>query len=410
MRRSMILMTMALVVLTGLPGGLAAAQTPAASPVASSDLGFRQLDIEGRGFSLSPDGQWLAGVGPDQTACFWDVETLTPQCADEELPIMVHPAYPAMAWAPDSSAVVFSLDTPRMGYDSDIYMFEREGGALTNLTDDGYEGDMVQAPDGTPFDLVPSWSPDGQQIVFSRSVLQDDTSATSIMRVDRAGGEAVEVVTLDIEEPLVIWMPMQWLPDDTILYTLSAAKIDEPMNGLWRVGVDGGTPTKVLPGDASSGIPSPVAASVDPASGAMSVYSPILLAQYTAGFEQQIFWIGNLDDGEVQPLPYYDADQGVTLDPSSVKPTDVAAYPLLAFPASPATIAPGGASALVVYRNLNGEVSIAMMDVATGEVSMFVHLPPDVQLQPVAPQWTEDGSVLLLTGGGPILLTLAPAA
>src|SRR5690606_28311125 len=123
--------------------------------------------------------------------------------------------------------------------DSDIYVFEREGVTLTNLTDDGYDGGLLDAPAGVPIDIVPTWSPDGQQIVFSRSLRENDSSSTTVMRIDRTGGEPVAIVTPEIEEPMAVWMPMHWLPDDTILYSLVSMRPDEPLNGVWRVGVDG---------------------------------------------------------------------------------------------------------------------------------------------------------------------------
>ncbi len=399
------LLTPILALLVLLMAAPVAARTPAASPVATGSVKVRALDVEGRGFALSPDGQWLAGVGPDQAPCFWDVETLTPTCADVELPIMLHPSFPAMAWAPDISAVAFSLDAPRLAYDSDIYLFERESGALTNLTDDGFEGSLLDVSEATPIDIVPTWSPDSQQIVFSRSVMEDSTSSTTVMRIDRAGGGPVKIVSPDIEEPMTVWMPMHWLPDDTILYTVASSKIDEPRNGLWRVGVDGANPEKLIAGDAASDIPAPAVASVDLETGVMSIYSPLLLAQFGANPEQPIFWLGDLDDGSVRPLPLYDADQGVTLDPASVQPADMSRYPLLASPGSPAGLSPDGSSGVVVYRDASGASSLAMLDIATGEIALLPALPDGTQVQPVAPQWVDDGAILLAGVQGPLLVT-----
>jgi hypothetical protein len=408
MRFKTTLALIAMLLLGGATLATATAQTPAASPVApGGTLDVRPLDVEGdrMSFALSPDGQWLAGVGPDQAPCFWDVETLTPQCADEELPILVHPYFSAMAWAPDSSAVAFSLDTPRMAYDSDIYVFERESGVLTNLTDDGYEGALFDGPDDLALDIVPSWSPDGTQIVFSRSLREDDTSSTAIMRIDRGGGEPVEVATLPIEQPLVIWTPMTWLPDDTIVYTISSADVDQPRNGLWRVPVDGDDPVKLVPGDGAADIPAAMAAGVSPKSGAISVYSPLLMAQYTAGFERPIFWLGNLDGGEVTPIPVVEADTGAALDtypadPASSQKTG------LAYPVAPAAISPDGATALLMYRPLDGNVSLATLDIASGEITFLPALPEGTELQPMAPQWADNDTVLLIGPETPLLVTL----
>jgi hypothetical protein len=366
---------------------LVTAQTPAASPAATGALDLRPLDVEGEGLALSPDGQWLAGVGAEHAPCFWDVATLTPACADIELPIMAHPFFPAMAWSPDSSAVVFSLDAPRLAYDSDIYLFEREGGALTNLTDDGYQGSLLEAPGDVPIDIVPTWSPDGQQIAFSRSQRTDERSSTSVMRIDRAGGEPVEVTTPELDEPLTIWMPMHWLPDDTIVYSVTSVDLDQPLNGVWRVGVDGSDPTRVVPGDRASDVPAAMVADIGPDTGAISVYSPLLLGQFGATWEQPLFWIGSLDDGSLAPIPPLDAGTG---------------------PAAPAAISPDGATALLVYRSADDRFSLARMDLAGGQIELLAPLPAGTEIQPVTPQWADDGTVLISTSDGPALLTLAP--
>lgn len=405
MRQRMLISALGLLLLmTALP---AAAQTPEASPVPVGALDTRSLDIEAdpSSLALSPDGQWLAGVGPDGTPCFWDIETLTPKCAAEELPILTNPSYPAMAWAPDSSAVAFSLDAPRLASDSDIYVFEREGGTLTNLTDDGYDGGLLDAPAGVPIDIVPTWSPDGQQIVFSRSLRENDSSSTTVMRIDRTGGEPVAIVTPEIEEPMAVWMPMHWLPDDTILYSLVSMRPDEPLNGVWRVGVDGTGAEQLIPGDADSDIPAAMVADLSADGEMVSVFSPLLLGQFSVSWDQPIFWLGSLHDGARQPLPLYDAEEGVALDPASVEPSDANGHPLT-FPVSPAAFSPDGSSALAIYRDVEDGFVLATVDLARGEVAILSAWPEEAALLPMQPQWADNGTVLVQAESGPVLLTM----
>lgn len=62
------------------------------------------------------------------------------------------------AWSPDGRSLVFSSD--RNGY-TDIYTLEIASGVMTQLTDNSKEEGLSDAP---------SWSPDGQQIVYEHVV------------------------------------------------------------------------------------------------------------------------------------------------------------------------------------------------------------------------------------------------
>jgi hypothetical protein len=52
--------------------------------------------------------------------------------------------------------------------------------------------------------------------------------------------------------------------------------------------------------------------------------------------------------------------------------------------------------------------SLARMDLAGGQIELLAPLPAGTEIQPVTPQWADDGTVLISTSDGPVLLTLAP--
>src|ERR671910_2328595 len=60
--------------------------SPAASPVGTEDgaawrvVNERRLAIDGEPVTLSPDGRWVAGSGPEQEFCVWEVATLDAVC------------------------------------------------------------------------------------------------------------------------------------------------------------------------------------------------------------------------------------------------------------------------------------------------------------------------------------------
>jgi Tol biopolymer transport system component len=386
------LLTAILILTVLLPGGVAA-QTPVASPEASpvtSGAGWRiagdrEIDLDTRHAVLSPDGALVAGVGPEDTICVWVVETLAASCADERLPIREE----TIVWSPDGTAVAFALDAIRLLYESDIYVYDVQRGQLANLTDDGVEGDLLDTIDADPpMDDVPTWSPDSRRIAFVRSYRGDEEpGSTTIMRIDRAGGEPVEVLPLDVDEPFAIWLPMHWLPDGTLLYSQMAHELGDPRNGVWKVGVDdGSSPLQIAPGAEESDIPGPTISAVDPASGTAIVYSYLLAGQFGAGADQPLFWLVDLATGDRSPLPTPPGDARVIA----------------------AGFAPDGGTILLVTMSSEGAV-LMTMDPATGEVAPLDPVLRDMTFRPVAPQWAANNTVLLQRPQGPLLLTMAAA-
>ena len=70
---------------------------------------------------------------------------------------------PSPRIANSTGTVAFSQGPFSHGYDSDIFVFERKTGILTNLTDDDYEGTSIFPPRHLatlPVDLYPAWSAD----------------------------------------------------------------------------------------------------------------------------------------------------------------------------------------------------------------------------------------------------------
>ncbi len=379
-----------LVFVSFLPGKLAA-QTPNASP-APADVTWRisrsrelALELAMPYAVLSPDGQWLAGVGSADTICIWDVSTLSPICADKRL----HIREDTIAWAPDSSAVAFALDAIRLFEESDIYIFDRGSGQQVNLTDDGAEGTVIlDVEQGFPSDDVPAWSPDSSRIAFTRTIFTEETKTTSLMWVDRAGGDPVEILTLDDEEPFAVETPMFWLPDDTLLYSRRSREPSRT-DGVWRVEIDGGSgPLQLVPGGASASVPRSTIGDVGEASGMAIVYSDTRRSAPQSEGEPE-FWVLALDSGILTPFP--------------VPPVDPGMYPRVA----DATFAPGGLSILLVVTSLLGQ-SLMVMDTASGEMSELGAQPSEQFYRPGAPQWAVNDTVLLQRPVVPILFTLEP--
>src|SRR5690606_13981681 len=122
----------------------------------------------GSPITMSPDGAWIAGIGPEFALCIWDVATMEPTCDQaERIPI----AAESLVWSPDSTAVAFTEDAFRSAYESDIHVYEVGVSESVNITDDGIEGGLFDLPDEGPLpgDVMPVWTSDSQSLVFARS-------------------------------------------------------------------------------------------------------------------------------------------------------------------------------------------------------------------------------------------------
>jgi Tol biopolymer transport system component len=368
--------------------GTPAPASPVASPAAAG-TGWRiaeerELDIDARYVTMSPDGAQLAGVSGEGLFCVWVTETLVSTCVEERLPIREE----TITWSPDGTAVAFALDAIIRLYESDIHVYEVQTGELKNLTDDGQEGDLLDAIDrDVPIDDVPAWSPDGQRIAFARSAwgADDAPGSTAIMVIDRAGGEPVELLTLDVEEPYAVWMPMQWLPDGTLLYSQIVRDLADPHNGVWRIGVDdGSSPLQLLPGDEAAEVPGPRISDVADDRAIVSSYW--LMGRFGVDLERPLFWLVDVATGERTPLAAPGGEARIV----------------------DAGFSPDGGTALLVTASPEG-ARLMVLDVASGEIAPLDASPRETPFATGPPQWADNGTVLLQSPAGPLLLTLEPA-
>ncbi|MGC4190472.1 MAG: hypothetical protein QM589_04460 [Thermomicrobiales bacterium] len=222
------------------------APRPPASPAPGTAIpasettadGLRIVQVDGQPVALSPDGKWLAGPGPEGDVCLWDVETLEVCRATGAAPQTAQ--MPTITWAPDSSAVAYTLDVGRLLVDSDIYVMDVDG-TMHDLTDDETEDaigfDDVESP--FPVDMFPAWSPDGTHLVFARTPWGLNVIPTTIVTMSREGGEPIERLTLAPPEPWTIYSPMHWLEDDSVLFSVMHADVGNPQNGVWWLGATG---------------------------------------------------------------------------------------------------------------------------------------------------------------------------
>lgn len=277
--------------------------TPAATAVVTEGAlaigDIRTVDTAGKPLAISPDGKWLAGPGPDDDFCIWDVANLEPACASDRKRMAVQ--METITWAPDSSAVAFSLDAARLLVDSDIYVMDIDG-TLHDLTDDGEDDKITLQSDApqVPVDMYPAWSPDSKHLIFARTSWSGYTKATALVAIDRAGGEPQERFVVSGQEPFIIYSPMHWLEDGTVIFSVLHADPGDKQNGVWRLTASGGV-ERIVAGDETAEIPMPFVNDVSPDGTLATVFSLSGASQF-ANDGVPVFFIVNLETGETHPV------------------------------------------------------------------------------------------------------------
>ena len=153
---------------------------------------------------VSPDGTKMAwvqgsGKGKDRVGqmCLYTFESASKVCYN--LSISLYNGFPSqIAWAPDSSAIVFSEDPVNLSYESDIWLFKVADGTFTDLTDDKQTGNWAALPKGSfQIDYVPSWSAANNQIYFWRIIPTGNMTGTmGIFSIAPTGGTPKQIYDL----------------------------------------------------------------------------------------------------------------------------------------------------------------------------------------------------------------------
>lgn len=107
--------------------------------------------------------------------------------------------------SPDGRYSVYHDNAALYFRDSDLLLTDRDAGLVRNLTEDDYDGDLLdllsEGPppglDAVMIDYAPVWSHDSREIYFVRTPLTaDDAEATGIYRVPVEGGTPTLIATL----------------------------------------------------------------------------------------------------------------------------------------------------------------------------------------------------------------------
>ena len=284
--------------------GYAVSQTTAQSPPTGGEV--RQVDLpHGRAISLSPDGALLAAYDREvDSLCVYAVEDMAEVSCADLTGLRTAVRVGDITWSPDSTRLAFGQDAFVFLRDSDLWVMDAQTGALTNLTDDGFDDSLFPNDGESDYfvDLAPAWTPDGQAITFSRTIgIDGDFSSNVIAQIPASGGEAETLATVSESRPGVFYIPGGWSPDGaTFFYNVDTADRDDPQNGIWALDAASGQ-TRQLAGTDDPELGSLALRQVSPAGDRLLTYYPATVAQGYIGKSVQRF----VDPvtGEISPIP-----------------------------------------------------------------------------------------------------------
>ena len=369
--------------------GVAAQSTPEASSLqqyATTD-GARLL-------SFSPDGSMVAGLNEDSELCAYAVPSGDAIACTDTRSQDIAVDQDSVAWAPDSSSFLFA--TPAFAYliDSDIFRFDAETGAITNLTDDGYDGVMPILDDNAAdtlvnVDVAPAWSPDGTKIAFSRTVIDPDAEDTpsEVWILDLETGDATKLATFDETEPGVVWSRLLWSPDSATIYaSVRHADSTNPQNGVHAIDVATGDTSQLAGANDEFDNDSPMVNGISPDGSTLVVSYPAYLSAMSTGMESA-YGLLSTDGGTVEAV---------------VPPADVTGD-LPAAAMTPAFTPDGSTLVYTVRRVTTPPGLVIARDLDTGDERVLTELPDGVMPLSLSP-----GYALAVSSDGTAFVMISP--
>lgn len=370
-----------LLLISVLAAAISFAQTPDASPVSDGTAwnvtDVQEIKVDGNPIALSPDGQWLAGTrGADNDeVCAWDVETLTPTCADVSTVVEPFIGNTLMQWSPVSSAFAFASGSLRQLEYGDVFVFDADGSELTNLTN-------TMAPDNGRIALYlgPTWTSDSQQVVFGISYgFGDEFPRPEIGRVDRSGGD-VEKIPLLADEPehFNILTPPLIAGDGSIFVAISS---EDDIGGIWKFEPDGCNPQQLASSNEEPPIEQPMIVSKSADDRYLNIVS---ITRVSLNRSENTFFLLNVESGDLMPLNHEDGLQWISFGPES--------------------------NTGLITREADGKNLLHTIDVTTGDVTPVANSTEvNIWLQHI-PDWAENNTVFLPREEGGRLVTLEPSS
>ncbi len=220
--------------------------------------------------SVSPDGTMIARVEKDSICLF--------TFADGKDNCIAWPktlrSPTVLYWSPDSKYIAMHENVFVYLLDSDIWLLDVKAQTITDITDDGYLGDVLKLPPTAFLDYLPTWNPATGELYFFRTHRSSDSGKTSytldLYRFASIGGdpELVAQYTDDLPGPLSVYEAQYPMLDGAsaispdgkqMAILVRPAQKDDPGHGIYLLDLAGKEkPKRILDTTAglTAGLPS----------------------------------------------------------------------------------------------------------------------------------------------------------
>lgn len=199
---------------------------------------------------LSPDGSSIA-YQDDDRLCVYTIDTSAQDCTP--ITERFRGRIPLLQWSPDGRYIIFQEDAFRMFVDADVWLYDVENRAISNLTDDGdAEFGLGEIELEVWLDTPATWGPDNQ-IYLLRTSLQpgDDMSDAvyELLKIDPDSGNITliqdftgqfEVFAVFNQQGYSLDGVMSVSPDATqMVISVMERDRDSRNTGLWLIDLQG---------------------------------------------------------------------------------------------------------------------------------------------------------------------------
>ncbi len=350
---------------------------------------------EARARLLSPDGTMIFDASEDRPdeICIIDIESNEDRCGSlppgitemiselegNHLYSTLGVDLQSATWAPDSSAVAFSLNR-NTAIDSDIYLLDAATGDVSNLTDDGIEDlrDMAREEE-VMTDTFPAWTPEGDALIFHR--FNHGTRDARIMRLPLDASEPEAIATFPDDAVPFLKSPIHPLPDGTLLFSTTYTGYEQ--SGIVRTAPDG-TMEVLISNDEEPGVDVPGFDGVDllgvsPDGSSFLVMRPVVLME---DLDKPNIFLVDMTTGEESPI-------------------EGRMY-------APPIFSPDGSAVLMAIEN-DGSIDLTLV-LPDGGTTVIEGISGDAVGDRIFPTmtWSDDNQILLHTLRGTFLLQLEP--